>query len=174
MGKPNFGLEKIMGRRKSQGNAIEEVESPTAQDASPVTESPSPGGFHIMSKEEAERRRESAASKKAPEKRTGFGRFSALGGHKGRNHSFEDESASSKRYVFRGHGKLAIANLSLSGIVSQVVARISPLLVHMKTTVLAQHRRFHRPPMPNLTTICSPTYRRVLIFPSLVLCIPFL
>lgn len=50
-----------------------------------------------MTKEEAERRRESAASKKGTEKRTGFGRFSALGGNKARNHSFEDESASSKR-----------------------------------------------------------------------------
>jgi hypothetical protein len=99
MGKPGFGFEKIMGRRKSSGNAIEDMGAPPVQDSPPAPENRDSGssGFHVLSHEEAERRRESAAMKKAvPEKRGGFGRFSAFGTNKTRQQSFEEESSSSK------------------------------------------------------------------------------
>jgi len=98
MVKPGLGL--FAGRRKSQGNVIEELESKPIADASPGADAGS-GGFRLMTTTEAEarkreekRKQEKAASKFRP--------FSSFGGAhiKGRNSSFDDESpASSKRYV---------------------------------------------------------------------------
>lgn len=126
MGKPGFGFEKIMGRRKSSGNAIEDMAVPPVQDSSPAQENreSSSSGFHVLSHEEAERRRESAALKKAaPDKKGGFGRFSAFGSNKTRQQSFEEESSSSKRYD-HDHDTLAAANSYPLGTVNRVAAPI--------------------------------------------------
>jgi hypothetical protein len=98
MVKPGLGL--FAGRRKSQGNVMEEVEPKSIAEGPSSADSGS-GGFRLMSTTEAEarKREETKKKEKAASK---FRPFSSFGGahNKGRNSSFEDESpASSKRYV---------------------------------------------------------------------------
>ena len=92
------GLGLFAGRRKSQGNAIDEAEPFPTHDVAPRPDSGSGGGFRIMTAAEAEVRKKE--EKRRAEEKTGSKfRFSGFGS-KGRNHSFEDESpGSSKRYV---------------------------------------------------------------------------
>ncbi|KAF2201364.1 hypothetical protein GQ43DRAFT_487478 [Delitschia confertaspora ATCC 74209] len=116
MGRPSFGFEKIMGRRKSSGNALDGVDLPALQQlAQPLSQPSSPqqnsgeSSFRVIPRPEVQDEREkSEAAKKVPEKRTGFGRFAGFGGNKARHQSFEDESASSKRKSSSG------TNLSIS------------------------------------------------------------
>lgn len=99
MGKPSFGFDKIMNRRKSSGNVIDEPFTMTPSNTSPPDTSHSGGGFRVMSQVEVEKAKADAATKKQTEK-SRFGRFSGLGAAKGRHHSFDDDSPdSSKRYV---------------------------------------------------------------------------
>jgi hypothetical protein len=97
MVKPSLGL--FAGRRKSQGNVIEEAEPKPVADASPIADAGS-GGFRLMSTTEAEarKREEKRKQEKAANK---FRPFSGFGGahNKGRNSSYDEESpVSSKRY----------------------------------------------------------------------------
>lgn len=95
MVKPGLGL--FTGRRKSQGNAFEDVEiggnSPEATAPPPAAD----GGFRLLSRTEVEKANERKKVEK--EKSSKFPRFSSFGtGSKGRHQSFDDESpGSSKR-----------------------------------------------------------------------------
>jgi hypothetical protein len=97
MVKPGLGL--FTGRRKSQGNAFEDVEiggnSPEAVAPPPAA---ADGGFRLLSRTEVEKANERKKLREK-EKSSKFPRFSSFGaGSKGRNHSFDDESpGSSKR-----------------------------------------------------------------------------
>jgi len=90
------------GRRKSQGNVIEEMDAASSPEpaalTAPAADSGS-GGFRLMTTAEAEARKKEEkrrAQEKAASKFRPFSSFSA--GNKARNHSFdEDSAASSKR-----------------------------------------------------------------------------
>ncbi|KAL5407341.1 hypothetical protein PMIN03_007226 [Paraphaeosphaeria minitans] len=95
------GLLGFAGRRKSQGNIMEDVKPLPAPDAAPGAESPSGsgGGFRLMTTSEAEARK-TEEKRRAHEKSTSkfrpFSSFSA--GNKARNRSFDEDSpVSSKR-----------------------------------------------------------------------------
>ncbi|KAF2684924.1 hypothetical protein K458DRAFT_301933 [Lentithecium fluviatile CBS 122367] len=93
------GLALFAGRRKSQGNVIEEVEPKPVADAAPAAEGGS-GGFRLMSTTEAEARKREEKRRAQEKAASKFRPFSGFGGahNKGRNHSFDDESPpSSKR-----------------------------------------------------------------------------
>ena len=95
MVKPGLGL--FTARRKSQGNAFDEVDVATSPDRAPAAKDDA-GGFRLLSRTEVEK----AANerRKTQEKTSKFPRFSGFGnaGNKARNQSFEDESpGSSKR-----------------------------------------------------------------------------
>jgi hypothetical protein len=98
------GLLGFAGRRKSQGNIIEEAKPLPAPDAVPGAESPSAagGGFRLMSTSEAEARKteeKRRAHEKSVSKFRPFSNFSA--GNKARNRSFDEDSpGSSKRCVW--------------------------------------------------------------------------
>lgn len=95
------GLGLFAGRRKSQGNIIEEAEPKPVADASPAAETGS-GGFRLMSTTEAEARKREEKRRMQEKAASKFRPFSGFGGahNKGRNQSFDDESPpSSKRYV---------------------------------------------------------------------------
>lgn len=97
MVKPGLGI--FTARRKSQGNAFDEVDiatSPVAAAAAATAKDDS-GGFRLLSRTEVEKANE---RRKTLEKTSKFPRFSGFGSaaNKGRNQSFDDESqGSSKR-----------------------------------------------------------------------------
>lgn len=100
MVKPSLGI--FTARRKSQGNAFEDVDVSTSPDTlaapGPAQHADS-GGFRLLSRTEVEKANERRKIQEK-EKTSKFPRFSTFGsaGNKGRNHSFEDESpGSSKR-----------------------------------------------------------------------------
>ncbi|KAF2876108.1 hypothetical protein BDV95DRAFT_483810 [Massariosphaeria phaeospora] len=79
-------------RRKSAGNAIEEVEGTPAPEA-PVADSS--GGFRVLNQVEVQRAKHERELKKHEKSSSAF-RFSGLT-KKARNHSFDDESPSSSK-----------------------------------------------------------------------------
>ncbi|KAL1591447.1 hypothetical protein SLS60_011946 [Paraconiothyrium brasiliense] len=95
------GLLGFAGRRKSQGNIMEDAKPLPSPDAAPGAESPSGGGggFRLMSTSEAEARKteeKRRAQEKSASKFRPFSSFSA--GNKARNRSFDEDSpGSSKR-----------------------------------------------------------------------------
>ncbi|KAJ4301302.1 hypothetical protein N0V90_003393 [Kalmusia sp. IMI 367209] len=99
------GLLGFGGRRKSQGNIMDEAKPhPTHDAATAGGESPSSssGGFRLMSTTEAEKRKmeeKRRAQEKAASKFRPFSSFSA--GNKQRNRSIDEDSpGSSKRYAY--------------------------------------------------------------------------
>lgn len=105
MGKPGFGI--FQARRKSSGNAIEEVDPGAYLPASsPSTQTePSNGGFRVLNRAEIEKaklEKQEQALKKGHDRSSKFGRFSGFGasGNKARTQSIDEDSpSSSKRYV---------------------------------------------------------------------------
>lgn len=97
------GLLGFAGRRKSQGNIMEESKPLPVPDAASGAESPSAsgGGFRLMTTTEAEARKteeKRRVQEKSSSKFRPFSSFSA--GNKARNRSFDEDSpGSSKRYV---------------------------------------------------------------------------
>ncbi|KAK7181452.1 hypothetical protein DPSP01_008662 [Paraphaeosphaeria sporulosa] len=95
------GLLGFAGRRKSQGNIMEDAKPLPAPDAASGAESPSGsgGGFRLMTTSEAEARKteeKRRAQEKSASKFRPFSSFSA--GNKARNRSFDEDSpGSSKR-----------------------------------------------------------------------------
>lgn len=95
MGKPGLGL--FTGRRKSQGNAFDDVDMASSPDVSAAPARDDSGGFRLLSRTEVEKANERRKTQEKPSK---FPRFSGFGstGNKARNHSMDDESpGSSKR-----------------------------------------------------------------------------
>ncbi|KAF2644380.1 hypothetical protein P280DRAFT_231294 [Massarina eburnea CBS 473.64] len=104
MVKPGLGL--FAGRRKSQGNTIEDVDAFAAphahvHDSAPGAESGSAGGgFRVMTSAEADARKREEKRRASEKASSKFRPFSGFGGAgmKGRNLSYEEDSpASSKR-----------------------------------------------------------------------------
>ncbi|KAF1845816.1 uncharacterized protein K460DRAFT_285287 [Cucurbitaria berberidis CBS 394.84] len=99
MGKPGLGI--FTARRKSQGNAFDQVDvtaSPSPDTA--ASAHADPGGFRLLSRTEVDKANERRKTQEKESKSSKFPRFSSFGAaaHKGRNHSFDDESpGSSKR-----------------------------------------------------------------------------
>ncbi|RYN40814.1 hypothetical protein AA0112_g2723 [Alternaria arborescens] len=96
MGKPGLGI--FTARRKSQGNAFEEVDIATSPETitAPAADS---GGFRVLSKTEVEKAKEQRKTQEK-DRSSKFPRFSGFGGagSKNRNQSVDDESpGSSKR-----------------------------------------------------------------------------
>ncbi|KAF1942676.1 hypothetical protein EJ02DRAFT_159498 [Clathrospora elynae] len=94
MGRPG-GLGLFTARRKSQGNAFDDVDVTTSPDVAAANGDS--GGFRLLSRTEVEKAKEHRKTQEKPSK---FPRFSGFGGagNKGRNQSVEDESpGSSKR-----------------------------------------------------------------------------
>jgi hypothetical protein len=87
------GLGLFAGRRKSQGNIIDDVEPKPVVDAAPAPEAGS-GGFRLMTTTEAERRKRDEKRRTQEKAASKFRPFSSFGGahNKGRNHSFDDEA----------------------------------------------------------------------------------
>ncbi|KAH7391958.1 hypothetical protein BKA66DRAFT_568362 [Pyrenochaeta sp. MPI-SDFR-AT-0127] len=97
MGKPGLGI--FTARRKSQGNAFDEVDVATSPDTS-VAASADSGGFRLLSRTEVEKANERRKVQEKEKSSSKFPRFSSFGGagNKGRHQSFEDDSpGSSKR-----------------------------------------------------------------------------
>ncbi|KAF2185131.1 hypothetical protein K469DRAFT_577936 [Zopfia rhizophila CBS 207.26] len=99
MGKPGFGLGNIMGRRKSSGNAMEDVGAASPQDNSPAEPTNSGGGFRVLGRDEVQKAKQELALKKQQQEKHKFGRFSGFGasGNKARNQSFDEDSPSSSK-----------------------------------------------------------------------------
>jgi hypothetical protein len=95
MGKPGLGI--FTARRKSQGNAFEEVDIATSPET--ITAPADSGGFRVLSKTEVEKAKEQRKTQEK-DRSSKFPRFSGFssGGNKNRNQSVDDESpGSSKR-----------------------------------------------------------------------------
>ncbi|KAF1994485.1 hypothetical protein P154DRAFT_539553 [Amniculicola lignicola CBS 123094] len=104
---PTFG-GIFTARRKSQGNAFDEEPSPPHLSTTPPDEDR--GAFRVLNQAEVERNKQLLAAKRVSEK-SKFGRFGGFGasGNKGRNQSFDDDSAnSSKRYVGNADQHVAV------------------------------------------------------------------
>jgi hypothetical protein len=96
MGKPGLGI--FTARRKSQGNAFDDVEIATSPDTTTAPPADS-GGFRVLSKTEVEKAKEQRKTLEK-ERSSKFPRFSGFShpGNKNRNQSVGDESpGSSKR-----------------------------------------------------------------------------
>lgn len=94
------GLNLFTARRRSQGNAIDQVEGDvTTSPDRLMSASAESGGFRLLSRTEVDKANERRKTQEK-DKSSKFPRFSSFGGaaNKGRNQSFEDDSpASSKR-----------------------------------------------------------------------------
>jgi hypothetical protein len=142
------GLGLFAGRRKSQGNVIEDIEPKPVADASPAAETGS-GGFRLMTTTEAEARKRDEKRRTQEKAASRFRPFSSLGGahNKSRNHSYEDDSPpSSKRYVDAYtimHPRLisALATASLAAAPS-----------HRALTMDRHRRSLHQPTQTQTTT----------------------
>jgi hypothetical protein len=137
MPKGTFGI--FQGRRKSAGNAIDEVDARPSPNASPNTESTA---FRVLNRDEILERQKQEALRKAQEKPSKFGRLSTFGtsGSKGRTQSIDDDSpSSSKRYVDQ-------ANMNIKGSNTVVQQRQQvqqrDTILHITTIPAESLRRF--------------------------------